>query len=247
MQKWFFKIFNDEDTTGQEIQDNTLREQALNRAKQAVDSEKYSAICTKYEHLTFDDYKRTKYLDLNTYLTRNVAQADRLGLLDGPPQKILDLGSGCGFFAYICGLYGHEVHCLDLPGIDIFADIMELFGLSRTEQAIKPMIRIDLPESGFDMVTGLMVKFDAIGEDDRFGPREWKFFLSDMIDNFLIPRGRIFLEFNKLPDLPLVEAANLEAFQLWGAEITGPDLGSVYLRDISIESLNTHGDNEDIL
>lgn len=208
----------------------------LSHVLAAVDMEKFEAVKARYAHLTYDDYKRVKYLDIENYLARNIANAQRLNLIGGPKRRILDLGSGCGFFPFICRQYGHHVECVDMGGIDIFDDMMEVFGLSRLNRTIKPMQPIDLPWSDFDLVTGLMIKFDQISETSRFGPMEWAFFYQDCATNYLKPHGSIFLEFNKLPDLPETEAENAQAFSSWGAEIDSTPnqrLARAHIHDIT--------------
>ena len=135
----------------------------------------------KYADPKYAGLQRTKFLDIDYWLTRNMAHADKLGVLDASsPLKVLDLGCGSGFFPYICKQYGQEVVCLDIGGSDVFDDMLAFFGVTRLDKRIEPMTPLDLPWSGFDLVTGLMVKFDAIGEDNRFGPNEWRFILRDL-------------------------------------------------------------------
>jgi hypothetical protein len=160
-----------------------------------------------------------------------LAHAERFGLLNSAPKRILDLGSGCGYFPFICRSFGHEVFCVDQPGIDIFDDVMDLLGLNRVDLTIRPKTPLGLPWRDIDLVTGLMVKFDAIDDRTRFGRSEWSYLIADLA-GYLRGSARIYFELNHLPVCPDIEADNREFFLGKGAKVTGPGLREILIADV---------------
>jgi hypothetical protein len=116
--------------------------------------------------------------------------------------------------------------------MEVFDDMMALMGLDRIDMSIRPMVPLDLPWRDLDFVTGLMVKFDAIGENTRYGPDEWHFLISDL-SRYLTPVAGLYFEFNKLPLCPEIEAANIAAFKRRGALVRGPGLVDVTISNVS--------------
>ena len=137
-----------------------------------------------------------KYLVVPRYLKLNIRRVQDLRLHRAPPQDVLDLGSGAGFFLFVLKQYGHRVLGLDTYESSIFLDFTELLSVPRktwTIQAFRP-----LPDLGrkFDWITAFSTAFHGAGMDQwRWGAKEWSFFLDDL-DQHLKPGGRIFLAIN---------------------------------------------------
>ena len=149
--------------------------------------------------------KINAYEDAAYWVGVNVRRVQDLWLDRAAPLRILDLGSGPGYFLYICRLFGHEGLGLDTDENPLFRGTTELFGVRRVIARIEP--QTPLPEVGekFDLVTGHRVCFHRLGrgangEWKEWTTDDWKFFIRDVRTRFLTPDGRLFLEFNPRPD-----------------------------------------------
>jgi 2-polyprenyl-3-methyl-5-hydroxy-6-metoxy-1,4-benzoquinol methylase len=138
----------------------------------------------------------TKYfhdLDWNIeYVVNEALQAD---LVNVPPQRVLDIGCGPGYFLYALQQFGHDVVGLDVDWTEIFNDLIKELKIPRIVHAVeafKPM-----PPTGekFDVITALGIVFDMHRTPDIWGPKQWEFFLADCRSR-LRPGGRVFLRFN---------------------------------------------------
>ena len=149
--------------------------------------------------------KINAYEDAGYWVGVNVRRVQDLWLDRSSPLRILDLGSGPGYFLYICQLFGHEGLGLDTDENPLFRGTTELLGVRRVIARIQP--QTPLPELGqtFDLVTGHRVCFHRLergpsGEWREWTPADWKFFIRDVRTRFLNPDGRLYLEFNPRPD-----------------------------------------------
>lgn len=137
-----------------------------------------------------------KYLDAEKHLRHNIRRAQDLNLHRLPPQEILDLGCGGGFFLFVAESLGHHALGLDVGGIPIFDGLVDLLGTHRIEYNIKSFEI--LPNFGrkFDLITAFATAFHGGREDSwRWGEQEWDFFLGDL-ERHLKPGGRIFFDLN---------------------------------------------------
>jgi SAM-dependent methyltransferase len=142
----------------------------------------------------------SKYLDLRPWMINKLIYFYLLGLHKSKPLRILDLGTGAGFFPYICSLYGHKVIALDLDTVPMYNELCEFFRVDRRTWRV---VRFDkLPDLGarFDLVTAFMITFNQHNQTDEWGIDEWRFMLEDLKCNQVAEGGRIFLNFNLRPD-----------------------------------------------
>jgi SAM-dependent methyltransferase len=138
----------------------------------------------------------TKYLDLETRLRINIERAQDLNLHHLPPQEILDIGCGGGFFLFVTRTLGHRGLGLDVVGIPVFDGLIDLLRVERKDYRVRAFER--LPDLGrkFALITGFATAFHGSREDSwRWGPREWDFFISDL-KRHLKAGGQIFLDLN---------------------------------------------------
>jgi SAM-dependent methyltransferase len=137
-----------------------------------------------------------KYLDLETRLRINVERAQDLNLHRLPPQEILDIGCGGGFFLFVARTLGHRGLGLDLAGIPVFDGLIDLLQVERKDYRVRAFE--PLPELGrqFNLITAFATAFQGGREDSwRWEPREWDFFISDL-KRHLTSDGRIFFDLN---------------------------------------------------
>ena len=160
----------------------------------------------------------TKYADVERYMKLNIERVQDLGLHRAPPQDILDLGCGGGFFLYICQQFGHRCVGLDLEWYPVFTDLLNLLGVERRTWEIKAFEPV--PDLGrkFDWITGFSTGFNRV-KKKPWRVAEWQFFLNDL-SRHLKPNGKIFFALNPEGRGGRYYDEELRAFFVrWGAEI----------------------------
>jgi len=135
-----------------------------------------------------------KYANIERWIKANIERVQDLQLHRLPPQDILDLGCGGGFFLFICQQLGHRCMGLDLEWFPLFTELLDLFQIERKTWEIKPFE--PLPDLGrkFDWITAFSTGFNRRKRVPWRLP-EWKFFLDDL-ENYLQPGGKIFFALN---------------------------------------------------
>jgi SAM-dependent methyltransferase len=154
----------------------------------------------------------SKYLDLKGRLPINIRRAQDLNLQRLPPQEILDIGCGGGFFLFVAQALGHHGLGLDVAGIPVFDGLVDLLGVERRNDRIAAFE--PLPDFGrkFDLITAFATAFHGRREDSwRWGPAEWDFFISDL-EAHLESGGRIFFDLNAAYDGKYFTPDILEVF-----------------------------------
>jgi SAM-dependent methyltransferase len=141
-----------------------------------------------------------KYANVERWLRLNIVRAQDLRLHRCPPQSVLDLGCGGGFFLFILQQLGHSGLGLDIDAYPLFAELLDLLDVERRVWTIRP--RESLPDLGrkFDLITAFSIDFNRESKRDWWwGPSEWAFFLDDL-KRHLNSSGRIFLGLNPRND-----------------------------------------------
>ena len=159
-----------------------------------------------------------KYVEAERFLRLNIRRVQDIGLDRMPPQRILDLGSGAGYFLFVSRVLGHTGLGLDIDNVPLFREMFELFGLQRIIHRIEKFK--PLPETGaqFDWITAFSVTFAGGGHCPRWGIAEWKYFLQDATCH-LRPGGRIYLDLNPGADRSFYSDELREFFLSQGAVI----------------------------
>ncbi len=140
-----------------------------------------------------------KYLDLDRWIGINLRRVQALELDWGRRQSILDLGSGAGYFLYICRWLGHRTLGLDIDDVPMFGEMFRVLGLQRVIARIEPFQPLPAFDCKFDLITAFMICFNGHKRPALWGPKEWSFFLDDLATR-LKPGGRIRLGFNREDD-----------------------------------------------
>jgi SAM-dependent methyltransferase len=159
-----------------------------------------------------------KYVDAGRFLKLNIRRAQDMGLDRLPPQRILDLGSGAGYFLFVTRLLGHSGIGLDIEGCPLFREMFELFELPRIIHRIEKFR--PFPETGakYDWITAFSISFNGHSKDNPWEVREWEYFLHDAARH-LLPGGRIYLDLNPRPDGSFYSSEIRELFVRRGAII----------------------------
>ena len=144
-----------------------------------------------------------RFEDIVYWIDINIERAQDLWLDRAPSLRILDLGSGAGYFLYVCKHLGHDVLGFDTDREPLFGATTELLGVQRVIGRIER--QICLPDFGqeFDLVTAHRICFHRIGkvrDGVEWSTNDWKFFIDDVRSNLLNDNGRLLLDFNPRPD-----------------------------------------------
>ena len=174
-----------------------------------------------------------KYVDAPHRLELAIKQARFLQLDRQKTLRILDIGSGAGYFLFVCKRLGHSVMGLDLDWPPMYAEMFELLEMPRKIWRINPFE--PLPDLGrrFDLVTGFAVCFNSHGSNSIWGVKEWEFFLNDLRRNILSPSAKIYFELNPEPWGYYTPELG-EFFRKQGAAVAG--------KRIAIGKLRSRGD-----
>src|SRR6266487_6031525 len=110
-----------------------------------IDRKKFEQI---YERYAVDDPGEDwpKYLDLPRWIDINIRRIRDVELDIVPRKRILDLGCGAGYFAYIAQLLGHEVVGLDLDDLPMFGESTRMLGVRRVIWRVQSFV--SLPDLG---------------------------------------------------------------------------------------------------
>lgn len=161
------------------------------------------------------DPQVAKYLDADRWLA--VCERRLAALSLRPRSRILDIGTGCGYFPFVARAAGHEVVALDCAGRDEFyRSVTAALGVEVVEHDVAPFT--PLPALGtFDAITAYMVTFNG-HRSQPWGVEEWRFFVADCTMR-LLDGGRLVLELNREPNGEIFPPGVAEMFRARGAAI----------------------------
>ena len=165
-----------------------------------------------------------KYVEARQWLDLAIKQARSLQLDRRKPVRVLDIGSGAGYFLFVCKQLGHRVMGLDLDWPLMYAEMFEMLEMPRRVWRIEPFQ--PLPDLGgrFDLITGFAVCFNSHGSDEVWGIKEWEFFLGDLYRKVVSEGGEIYFELNpetwgcytpELGDFFRQRGASVEGKKVW--------------------------------
>lgn len=142
------------------------------------------------------DPGHSKYLKISYWIESNMHHYYDLALHRSPPLNILDIGTGCGYFPYICNYFGHQAMGIDVDEVSMYREITEFLRIDRQVCRVIPYKQ--LPDFGkkFDLITAFLVCFNDHDTPNVWGESEWDFFLKDLARNQLRENGRVFLSLN---------------------------------------------------
>ena len=191
-----------------------------------IDAPRFAAIRARY-HDVDPAPGSSKYLDLPRWIRVAVSLARGMNLHRRRACDVLDLGTGCGYFPFVCRHYGHRPRAIDLGDNDLYNEVIELLGIDRRTCAIEAGVALPRFETRFDWVTAFMICFNNHGRNDLWGPAEWEFFLGDVVGNLLKPDGHLLLHFNPERDGRFMSPEIEKVFVRAGGSVDG---GRVSLR-----------------
>ena len=164
-------------------------------------------------------YAGQKYADIDHWLRVNRERVQDLKLHRCPPQRVLDLGCGGGFFLFILKRLNHSILGLDIDESPLFKELLEVFDVPRTVFKIQPFESLPNFHSRFDWITAFSIGFDRYrATNTRWGPAEWDFLLRDL-QLRLAPGGKIYLTVNPLANGQYLSPELHDFFSSRGADI----------------------------
>ena len=183
----------------------------------AIDREKFQAIYDRHA-VTDPGDAWPKYLDLKRWIRTNLQRIHELDLDWGRRKQILDIGSGAGYFLFICKWLGHDPLGLDLDELPMYGEMTQMLGIPRVIWRVKAYEPLPTFEHKFDLITAFMICFNGHKSPALWEPGEWAFFLDDL-ETRLKPGGRIQLGFNRENDGRFYPAKVRQYFLERGGEI----------------------------
>jgi SAM-dependent methyltransferase len=144
-----------------------------------------------------------RFEDIVYWIEINVERAQDLWLDRAKPLRILDLGSGAGYFLFVCKKFGHHVLGFDTDNEPLFRATIELLDVPRVIGRIERQTPLPDLHRTFDLVTAHRVCFHRIGkvrDGVEWSTDDWKFFINDIRTRFLSENGRLLLDVNPRPD-----------------------------------------------
>lgn len=164
-----------------------------------------------------------RFEDVAYWIDINVERAQDLWLDRTPPLRILDIGSGAGYFLYVCKFFGHHVLGFDTDNEPLFGATIALLDVPRIIGRVERQTLLPNLHQNFDLVTAHRICFHRIGRvRDRveWSAVDWEFFINDVRTNLLNEGGRLLLDFNPRPDGSSFFTPQLgESFSSQGARI----------------------------
>lgn len=167
-----------------------------------------------------------KYLDAERWIRVCARRAVALDLDRTTGLRVLDLGTGAGYFPLVCRELGHHVEATDWSQREgIYREITAAIGVWAQDVDVVPFVPLRVVTDAtahpvFDLITAYMVTFNDHASDP-WGVDEWSFFLDDCMRR-LMPGGRLVLEVNRELDGKCYSSKLAALFRARGAAITGP-------------------------
>ena len=160
-----------------------------------MDQEKLDRLRREYAGITREDYAWVRYLSLDSDMYREVFRAKKYLLDSTPSGRMLDLGTGPGYFPFVCKQYGHDAIGVDIEE-PLFARLADIIETDRFVWPVTPQLAAPPFEGRFNTVTAFQVAFDNIVNRTDPAPwstADWRLFFCNLIDRFVAEDGRIFM------------------------------------------------------
>lgn len=141
-----------------------------------------------------NEIKTNRYFEGNIlrWIQEKLSVALWLGLDTAPKKRILDLGTGAGWFVYVCRKFGHECYGTDILNRPEYEAGYNFLGIDILGELTYPMQKMNL-DGKFDYITTMR---SFLGQRPQaWSKEEWKFFLKDM-DDHLNEDGALYLACN---------------------------------------------------
>lgn len=137
----------------------------------------------------------SKYFKESNEIKQKLGWARMLGLDNGIKCKVLELGCGAGFFAFVMSYFGHMVFISDVEdgrASCAYKECLEALDMLKDfEIRINRQVRLPMIVGKYDLITATGIAFH-----EDWTESDWSFFLNDLRTH-LKEDGRIFLNVNR--------------------------------------------------
>ncbi len=174
------------------------RASAIDEIAGTVNTTLIEGLGEKYRALGFGGNSFVKYFSVRPQIQEKMEFAvDILHLHTGKPLRVLDIGAGAGWFAYVMRYFGHDVDLTDLPeeygiSIEAYNENLAVLGFKK-KWAFKVTRLTPIPyEIGkYDLITATGAAFHKYWTE-----QDWHFFLDDLTLKHLNHGGCVFFHIN---------------------------------------------------
>jgi SAM-dependent methyltransferase len=202
---------------------------ALRKVEAAADSASIARLRRKMDPIfRAGPTTAAKYAQSRYWLLFNALRAAELELHRTPSLRILDLGSGPGYFIAIARALGHDCQGVDAPNshlTDVEREVYsEITAALHCRDSVRPLLiepfsPLPFHDRPFDLITAFWICFNRHRQPDEWGVDEWRYFVEDAFA-CLRPGGKIVLDLNANPerygDLVFFDAATRDYFLSMG-------------------------------
>lgn len=191
----------------------------VGRILNTIDLNQFRAYQERFRDADPRPHGYSKYLDIRYWMVQKLMHFFLLGLDRAKPLRVLDIGTGPGYFPLICSVYGHKAVAIDLGVIPMYNELCQFLKIDRRTWRIEKFQQLPNLGMKFDLITAFMIKFNRHYLPDLWSVDEWRFLLEDLSANQLNENGRIFLQFNANHDGSYYDDKTLEYFRTLGARV----------------------------
>tara|TARA_B100000900_G_scaffold164155_1_gene139419 strand:+ start:18710 stop:19378 length:669 start_codon:yes stop_codon:yes gene_type:complete len=149
-----------------------------------------------YDNITMIGHTaENRYLKdaVRKYIQEKLSVAHYLNLHELKKQKLIDIGTGAGWFPYICKMYGHECIGTDFLGRKEYDPVYKFLDIDVREELIHANTPFGL-EDKVDYIVSLRAFFP--NRPKIWTMPQWKYFFKDIIKN-INNNGGMYLGCNK--------------------------------------------------
>lgn len=155
IKKWFLK-------------NSSIANQEIDFHKSKFDRARFEDIRDRYKNES-PDPGFSKYTEVNRFLQIALSHYDLVGLTNKTSLSILDIGTGPGYFPFVCSNFGHTARAMDVSNHSFYNEMTDLLGVDRFEHSIQAFEPLPQLSYKFDLITAFAICFNCHASDALWG------------------------------------------------------------------------------